>query len=79
MFAPKLVSPTLTVVNVELLQSTLWQQRLRVHLRVENPNERALAVSSLTYSIEVAGQELARGAANEYEDSDQRTLLHGSG
>jgi LEA14-like dessication related protein len=64
-FAPKLVSPKLTIINVELLQSTIWQQRLRVHLRVENPNERALAVTALTYSIEVAGQELAHGAANE--------------
>jgi LEA14-like dessication related protein len=64
-FAPKLQSPHLSIVNVELLSSTLWEQRLRVHINVENPNDRALPVSTLTYSIEVAGQELAHGAANE--------------
>ena len=64
-FAPKLQSPHLSIVNVEHLSSTLWEQRLRVHIRVENPNDRVLPVSALTYSIEVAGQELAHGAANE--------------
>jgi LEA14-like dessication related protein len=64
-FVPKLASPHLSIVNVELLSSNLWQQRLRVHIRVENPNDRVLPVSTLSYSIEVAGQELAHGAANE--------------
>jgi LEA14-like dessication related protein len=64
-FAPKLVSPRLSIVEVETLKSTLWEQRLRVHIRVENPNRRALPVAALSYSIEVAGQELAHGAAND--------------
>jgi LEA14-like dessication related protein len=64
-FAPKLESPRLSIVNVETLKSNLWEQRLRVHIRVENPNNRALPVAALSYSIEVAGQELAHGAAND--------------
>jgi LEA14-like dessication related protein len=64
-FVPKLESPRLSIVNVELLQGTIWEQRLRVHIRVENPNDRALPVASLAYSIEVAGQELAHGASND--------------
>jgi len=64
-FAPRLQSPHLSIANVELLSSTLWEQRLRVHILVENPNDRVLPVSALTYSIQVAGQELAHGAANE--------------
>lgn len=64
-FAPKLQSPHLSIVNVEILSSTFWEQRLRVHIRVENPNDRSLPVSALSYSIEVAGQELAHGAAND--------------
>jgi LEA14-like dessication related protein len=64
-FVPKLQSPQLSIVNVETLKSNIWQQRLRVHIRVENPNDRALPVAALTYSIEVAGQELAHGAAND--------------
>jgi LEA14-like dessication related protein len=64
-FVPKLQSPHLSIINVELLSSNLFEQRLRVHIRVENPNDRALPVSALNYTIEVAGQELAHGAANE--------------
>jgi LEA14-like dessication related protein len=64
-FAPKLQSPHLSIVNVEHLGSNLLEQRLRVHIRVENPNDRVLSVAALTYSIEVAGQELAHGAAND--------------
>jgi LEA14-like dessication related protein len=64
-FVPKLQTPHLSIVNVELLGSTLWEQRLRVRFSVENPNDRELPVAALSYSIEVAGQELAHGAANE--------------
>ena len=63
--APRLQAPHLSVANVELLSGTVWEQRLRVHLRVENPNDRALPVGALVYTIEVAGQELAHGAAND--------------
>jgi LEA14-like dessication related protein len=63
--APKLEAPHLSIVNVELLSGTVWEQRLRVHLRVENPNDRPLPVAALLYTIEVAGQELAHGAAND--------------
>jgi LEA14-like dessication related protein len=63
--SPKLVSPRLSIVDVEILKSSLWEQSLRVHIRVENPNNRALPVAALSYSIEVAGQELAHGAAND--------------
>jgi LEA14-like dessication related protein len=63
-FVPKLQSPHLSIANVEVLGSTLWEQRLRVHIRVENPNDRALPVAALTYTIEVAGEELAHGTAN---------------
>jgi LEA14-like dessication related protein len=60
-FVPKLQSPQLSIVNVELLSSNLWEQRLRVRIRVENPNDRVLPVAAL----EVAGQELGHGAAND--------------
>ena len=63
-FVPKLERPHLSIANVEVLTTTLWEQRLRVHIRVENPNARALPVAALSFTIEVAGEELAHGAAN---------------
>ena len=59
--APKLERPTLSIVGVQLVSGDLLQQRLKVRLRVQNPNDRALAVKSIEYTLEVAGQPFASG------------------
>ena len=59
--APKLEAPDLSIVNVELMESTLFEQRVRVRMRVQNPNDRALPVRGLSYTLEVDGKELAWG------------------
>jgi LEA14-like dessication related protein len=58
---PKLERPTLSVVGVQLLSGNLWEQRLKVRLRVQNPNDRALPVKSIEYTLEVADQPFASG------------------
>jgi LEA14-like dessication related protein len=60
-FAPRLETPRLSVVNVEMQQSNVWEQRLKVRMRVQNPNERSLPIKGLAYTLEVAGQDFARG------------------
>ena len=62
-FLPKLETPKLSVVNVELQKSDLWEQRLKLRMRVENPNDRPIPVKGLTVALEVAGQELAHGVS----------------
>jgi LEA14-like dessication related protein len=59
--APKLETPRLSIVNVELVKSDLFEQRLRARIKVENPNDRELAVKGITYTIEVGGEEFGRG------------------
>ena len=66
---PKLEAPRLSIVNIEVLKSDLLQQQLRVRMRVQNPNDRALPVRSITYAIEVAGEEFAHG------DSDRNFIV----
>ena len=61
LFVPKLEKPTLTVVNVQMLKSDLWHQELKLRMRVENPNDRALPVKGLTYELDVDDQEGAHG------------------
>ncbi len=63
LFVPKLQAPALSIVNVELLKSALWEQRLKVRMRVQNPNDRTLPVKGLSYTIEVAGQPFASGVS----------------
>jgi LEA14-like dessication related protein len=62
--APKLEAPDLSIVNVELMDSTLLEQRMRVRMRVQNPNDRSLPVRGLSYTLEVDGQELAQGVSD---------------
>jgi LEA14-like dessication related protein len=62
--SPKLEPPSLSIASVQLTSGTLWEQRLKVRMRVHNPNERALAVKSLEYTLEVDGQPFASGVSD---------------
>jgi LEA14-like dessication related protein len=63
LFVPKLSAPTLSIVNVELLKSDLWEQRLKVRMRVQNPNSRSLPIKGLSYTIDLSGQAFASGVS----------------
>lgn len=60
-FVPKLETPRLSVVDVQMEKGGLWEQRLKVRMRVQNPNDRALPIRGLSYKLEVAGEDFARG------------------
>ncbi len=62
-FAPKLETPRLSIVSVEVLKTDLFEQRLKVRLRVQNPNDRELPVKGITYRMEVAGEDFAQGVS----------------
>lgn len=62
-FGPKFTAPTLSVVEVQVLSSDLWEQHLRLRVRVQNPNPHALPVKGLEYTMEVEGQEFASGSS----------------
>jgi LEA14-like dessication related protein len=65
LFVPKLEKPTLSVVSVQMVKSDLWHQELKLRMRVQNPNDRALPVKGLIYELDVDGQELAHGMAGD--------------
>jgi LEA14-like dessication related protein len=60
----KLEAPTLSIVGVQLTSGTLLQQSLKVRIRVHNPNDRALPVKSVEYTLEVQGEPFARGVSD---------------
>ena len=62
--APHFEPPRLSVVGVQVVSSELWEQRLKVRLRVQNPNDVALAVKGIDYTFDVTGQR--ERAINEY-------------
>ena len=58
---PKLETPRLSIVDVEVRKANLLEQQLRVRMRVENPNDRSLPVQGLSYTVYLGGQEFATG------------------
>lgn len=60
---PKFTPPRLSVVDVQIESSDLWEQRLKVRMRVQNPNDRPLPVKGLEYTMEVEGQQFASGVS----------------
>ena len=63
LFVPKFETPQLSVVNVEMQKSDLWEQRMKVRMRVVNPNDRPIPVKGLTVALEVQGEQLAHGVS----------------
>jgi LEA14-like dessication related protein len=62
---PRYETPRLEVQGVQLLGGDFRRQRLRVHVLVDNPNARELAVRSVSYELELGGTPLASGQNTE--------------
>jgi LEA14-like dessication related protein len=65
LFMPKLEKPVLSVESVRLIKGDLFHQELMMRMRVQNPNDRELPVRSITYQVDVDGQELAHGMSGD--------------
>jgi len=61
----QIVPPEISVINIVPMSATLFEQRLRVDLRVQNPNDFNLSLAGLDFQLAVNGSELARGLSNE--------------
>lgn len=57
--------PEVLVSNVKPLGGTLFEQRLRVDLRVRNPNDFDLDVTGLDFTLQLNNKKVARGLANQ--------------
>jgi LEA14-like dessication related protein len=61
LLAPHFERPILTVVGIELVGGNLLQQNFLVKFNVQNPNDRALPVTSLHAELNVLGERVASG------------------
>ena len=63
----KLVTPHVSFVGLKPLEANLFEQRLEVRLRVQNPNDLQLPVKGLNVDVELAGEPFAHGiSAREF-------------
>ena len=58
---PQFEQPTVDVVGIEFRSGNLLQQTFAVKLHVQNPNDRALPVRALHFTVSVEGEAVAEG------------------
>jgi len=59
----KLETPQVSFVGIKALEVSIFEQRLEVRLRVQNPNNRDLPVNGLHVDVELAGEPFANGVS----------------
>jgi LEA14-like dessication related protein len=57
-------APAVTPTSVELVEAQLFEQRFKVQLHVENPNDRALPIKSVSCSLQIEGVEVGQGESD---------------
>ena len=60
-FGARLEPPQLSVVGVEIARGDLFEQRFKARMRVQNPNDRSIAVRGVSYTLQIGGEDLGRG------------------
>ena len=60
-----LQAPAITPLSVELTDMQLDEQRFKVRLHVQNPNDRPLPIKSLTCTLQIQGVDVGQGENTE--------------
>jgi LEA14-like dessication related protein len=58
---PRILEPVLSISSIAILQAELINTRLRVRLRIDNPNSFPLELSAFNYELHGAGRYWAEG------------------
>jgi LEA14-like dessication related protein len=59
------VPPQVRVVDLRLMETSAFEQRFEIDLRIGNPNDFDLPLDGLTFDLEVNGADFARGFTNQ--------------
>jgi LEA14-like dessication related protein len=62
---PQIVVPEVSLANIAPLDATLFEQRVRVDLRVRNPNDFAIDLTGVDFQLAVNGAPLASGVTGQ--------------
>jgi LEA14-like dessication related protein len=60
----QLKAPDITPTSVELVDAQITEQRFKVGLHVQNPNDRALPIKSVSCALQVEGVEVGHGESD---------------
>ncbi|MBV1950580.1 MAG: LEA type 2 family protein [Cycloclasticus sp.] len=59
-------SPLVTLAGIKLEKTQPLEQQYQLELRIRNPNETALFINGLTYTLALSGKPLADGVSSQY-------------
>ena len=62
--APKLETPRLSLLGIQIMSGDMFAQRFRVRVKVENPNDIEVAVDGIEYKILLMGDSFADGTTD---------------
>jgi LEA14-like dessication related protein len=60
----RLQAPDVMPTSVELVDAQITGQRFKVGMHVQNPNDRALPIKSVSCALEIEGVEVGRGESS---------------
>ena len=58
-------APSISLSNLEILKVGLLEQRYRLKLRIQNPNDFALPISGMKYQLDINDQKFANGVSRQ--------------
>ena len=57
--------PYLSIISIEPVEITPLEQKYRLKLRVQNPNDHELDISGMSYILEINGQPFLKGVSSD--------------
>lgn len=64
-FFKKIEPPRVSVVNLNLVEATLFEQNYLIQLRIQNPNAFEIPIQGLQYEIELNDEPFASGVSSQ--------------
>ncbi len=61
----RLQAPSVTVVSMNVVEASLFEQRFTFKLRVQNPNDMDIPVTGMSFEIKLNDQPFAKGVSNK--------------
>jgi len=58
-------TPYITLSNINVLNMGVFEQRYRIMMRVQNPNDVAIPIKGMSYQIVINEKDFARGVSNK--------------
>ncbi len=62
---PATTPPNLSIVSIEPVEATPFEQKYHLKVRLQNPNDHALEISGISYVLEVNGEPLLKGVSDK--------------